>query len=137
MNSTISNFYQTQSLTFSTGFSTISPSEVEFLLTEKKLWNFEESEAKELDSFFQGLFQISGIEKFQFENTLRNTRSTGVVRYPYWFTDETKISVKRVSDGTYLVEINGTNFGNRFSRSFYCLDLGAVKSLDYKRLQYA
>ena len=125
------------SSTFSVEVLPLTTLEIKSLLTHKKLWNFDESEAKHLDEYFENLFTRREVDRFGFENTLRNTRSTGVVRYPYWFTNEAKISVKKVSDQGYLVEIQGTNFGNRFSRAYHCKDLGCVKSLKYKELQYA
>lgn len=137
MFSTQSDYYTTLSITFSSGTLPITSSEIEHLLTDKKLWNFDESEARHLDEYFENLFGKGEVDQLQFENTLRNTRSTGVVRYPYWHTNETKISVKKVSDQSYLVEIQGTNFGNRFFRAYLCSNLKSVKSLKYKELQYA
>jgi hypothetical protein len=137
MPSTQSDYYTTLSTTFSSDTLPITQSEIKHLLTDKKLWNFDESEARHLDEYFENLFEKGEVDRLQFENTLRNTRSTGVVRYPFWHTNETKISVKKVSDQSYLVEVQGTNFGNRFFRAYLCSNLKSVKSLKYKELQYA
>jgi len=125
------------STTFSNHVVPITTKELGGLLTEKKLWNFEDSEAKLLDDHFQNLFGKSGVDRYSYENTLRSSRSTGVIKYPTWYTDETKISIKKVSDSSYIVEILGTNFGNKFKRIYNCQDLECIKKLNFKELQYA
>jgi len=125
------------STTFSNHIVPITTKELGGLLTEKKLWNFEDSEAKLLDDHFQNLFGKSGVDRYSYEHTLRSSRSTGVIKYPTWYTDETKISIKKVSDSSYIVEILGTNFGNKFKRIYNCQDLECIKKLNFKELQYA
>lgn len=125
------------SITFSSHVIPITTKELGGLMSEKKLWNFEDSESKLLDVHFENLFGKSGVDRYSYEYTLRSNHSTGVIRYPSWYTDETKISIKKVSDSSYIVEILGTNFGNKFKRIYNCQDLDCIKKLNFKELQYA
>lgn len=123
--------------TFSNYTSQITSKELKEILYTRKYWNFEDRDTRMLDFFFEKLFSRTGVDKYIYQNILRSPNSTGVVKYPVWYTDEARISVKKLSDETFIVEIRGTNFANKFLRTFYCLDLDSVKSLDYKKLQYA